>query len=192
MIDVLECVEFLRADRGDAIVVVGNVVGQAWRAGGRHDLDYYGGASMGDAPGVALGLALAQPQRPVLALLGDGAMLMGLASLVTIASQRPPNLTIHIFENGMHEMTGGQPIPGAGVVDFAAIARGAGFPVAAVFDDMEAFRAARPALMAQPGPRLLALKVAPCMERIPRVGLPTMAEMSQTFHQRLMERVRAR
>lgn len=192
MIDVFEVEELLRADRGDAIVVCGNVAGQAWRSSSKHDLDFYGGGSLGDAAGVALGLALAQPQRPVLVLVGDGASLMGLASLVTIASQGPPNLTIHVFENDMHEMTGGQPIPGAGVVDFAAIARGAGFPVAESFDDLVAFRAARPALMAQEGPRLFALKVAPCMDRIPRIGLPNMAEMAHGFRERLLQRVRAR
>ncbi len=193
MIDVFEVEGLLRSERGDAIVVCANVAGQAWRSsGGRDDLDFYGGNSMGDAGGVALGLALAQPQRPVLVLVGDGASLMGLASLVTIASQGPPNLTIHVFENDMHEMTGGQPIPGAGVVDFAAIARGAGFPVAAAFDDLEAFRAARPALMAQAGPRLFVLKVAPCMDRIPRIGLPNMAEMAHGFRERLLQRVRAR
>ncbi len=90
------------------------------------NLPLWGG--MGGAAMLGLGLALAQPGRPVLVITGDGEMLMGLGSLATIAVQRPPNLAILVQDNERYGETGMQETHTAHGVDLLAIARGAGIP----------------------------------------------------------------
>src|SRR4051812_17533303 len=84
--------------------------------------------SMGLACPIALGVAIAQPERGVIALEGDGSILMGLGCLATIAKVKPRNLTIIIMDNGLYQITGKQPTATAGVTDIVAVARGAGIP----------------------------------------------------------------
>ena len=69
---------------------------------------------------VGLGLAIAQPDRPVLVVTGDGEMLMGLGALATIGVQRPPNLAIVVFDNGHYGETGMQPSHTESGVDWSA------------------------------------------------------------------------
>ena len=69
---------------------------------------YYYGASMGSALAGAMGVAEAVPGRVVVALLGDGEMLMGAASLWSVAAYRPPNLIAVILSDGVYSITGGQ------------------------------------------------------------------------------------
>jgi thiamine pyrophosphate-dependent acetolactate synthase large subunit-like protein len=92
----------------------------------RRPQNFYMLGSMGLACPIAFGVALAQPQRRVIALEGDGSMLMQLGSLSTIAAQRPRNLTIVLLDNGAYEITGGQPAASALGTDLVAVARGAG------------------------------------------------------------------
>src|SRR5207237_889801 len=79
---------------------------------------------MGHATSIALGIALAQPSCRVITCNGDGSMLMSLGSLVTIAAQSPANLRVVIMDNGIYEVTGGQPVPSR--PDFAALAKASG------------------------------------------------------------------
>jgi phosphonopyruvate decarboxylase len=83
--------------------------------------------SMGCASSVALGLALAQPERRVIVLDGDGAMLMRMGALATIGFERPPNLVHVLLDNEAHESTGGQPTV-TSAMDLPAIARACGYP----------------------------------------------------------------
>src|SRR6476661_7718131 len=94
---------------------------------------------MGHAQSLALGIALAQPQRGVICLNGDGSMLMSLGSLVTIAQCRARNLILFVAQNNTYEVTGNQSIPGAGAVDFHAIALACGFPYAFQFHDADEY-----------------------------------------------------
>ena len=83
---------------------------------------------MGGASALGLGIALAQPKRPVIVLDGDGSLLMQLPSLVTIASSGAANLVHIVFNNGVwFENLANIPVPGAQVVDFAATAKAVGF-----------------------------------------------------------------
>jgi thiamine pyrophosphate-dependent acetolactate synthase large subunit-like protein len=95
-------------------------------AAGDHDLNFYLWGAMGGAAMVGLGLALAQPHRPVLVVTGDGEFLMGLVALATIAAQDPPNLSIAVLDNGRYGETGGQKSHTAHRTDLAAAARGCG------------------------------------------------------------------
>jgi phosphonopyruvate decarboxylase len=82
---------------------------------------------MGHAADLALGIALGQPERKVICVNGDGSMLMTLGTLVTIVEAGARNLVLIVMENRTYEITGNQRVPGVGQVDFAALARAAGF-----------------------------------------------------------------
>ncbi|MBX5473108.1 MAG: aldehyde dehydrogenase, partial [Acetobacteraceae bacterium] len=90
-------------------------------------LNFYLWGAMGGAAMVGLGLALAQPDRRVLVITGDGEMLMGLGALATIAAQRPQNLAIAVLDNASYGETGGQQSHTALGVDLAAVATGCGW-----------------------------------------------------------------
>ena len=80
----------LLAGRDELVVVTGlGSPSYDTMAAGDHDLNYYLWGAMGSAATVGLGLALAQPRRPVLVITGDGEQLMGLGALATIGVQRP-------------------------------------------------------------------------------------------------------
>ena len=72
-----------------------------------HPTNLYLSGPMGMGPSVALGVALANPEKMVLALCGDGALAMNLGALTTIAHQAPANLIIAVMDNGIYELTGG-------------------------------------------------------------------------------------
>ncbi|HXH82604.1 MAG TPA: thiamine pyrophosphate-dependent enzyme, partial [Candidatus Tectomicrobia bacterium] len=78
--------------------------------------------AMGAAIPLALGMALARPERRVVALEGDGSLLMNLGTLATVAAARARNLVVLIFRNQHYESSGGQRLPDVDV-DFAAVAR---------------------------------------------------------------------
>ena len=71
--------------------------------------NFYMIGSMGLASSIGLGVALKNPRKSVFIFDGDGNVLMNLGSLTTIASQKPKNLIHIIFDNSVHESTGGQP-----------------------------------------------------------------------------------
>ncbi len=95
-------------------------------AAGHRPQNFYMLGSMGLACPIALGVALAQPERGVIALEGDGSILMALGCLATIGTIEPRNLTIIIMDNGVYQITGKQPTATARNTDIVAIARGAG------------------------------------------------------------------
>ena len=76
---------------------------------------------------IGLGLALAQPDKRVAVITGDGEMLMGLGALATIGIQRPGNLAVIVFDNGVYGETGMQPSHTQSGVDLVSVARGCGF-----------------------------------------------------------------
>ncbi len=104
---------------------IGNTNFDLWAAGHRPQ-NFYMLGSMGLAFPIALGLALAQPNRHVFALEGDGSLLMQLGCLSTIASLKPTNLTLIVMDNGIYQITGAQPTPAASVTDLVAVAIGSG------------------------------------------------------------------
>src|SRR6185503_14940576 len=111
----------------DALVVtgLGSPSYDAFAAGDRDETFYLWGAMGGAAP-LGLGLALAQPQRPVLVITGDGEQLMGIGSLATIAARRPRNLTIVVLDNGHYGETGMQRSHTSLGTDLVAVAKGFG------------------------------------------------------------------
>jgi thiamine pyrophosphate-dependent acetolactate synthase large subunit-like protein len=154
--------EVLLARRRDEIVVTTMGSAREWPRISQHPLDFhYIPSAMGHAPMLALGLALAQPQREVIAFNGDGCMLMSLGCLVTIVASGTKNLSLVLLENGVYEVTGGQYTAGdVAQVDFVAMARAAGFTSTARFADLEDWRTHAADVLALPGPRFIVLEVA--------------------------------
>jgi thiamine pyrophosphate-dependent acetolactate synthase large subunit-like protein len=114
---------------------------------------------MGLACPIALGVALAQPSRGVIALEGDGSILMALGCLTTIANVKPRNLTVIIWDNGIYQITGEQPTATAGATDIVAVARGAGIAHSEWVRDEAHFDALLDRRFEHGGPRLLAAKI---------------------------------
>jgi thiamine pyrophosphate-dependent acetolactate synthase large subunit-like protein len=128
-------------------------------AAGHRPQNFYMLGSMGLACPIALGVAIAQPERGVIALEGDGSILMGLGCLTTIANVKPRNLTIIIMDNGLYQITGKQPTATAGVTDIVAVARGAGIANSHWVRDEAHFDALMDRRFDDGGPILLAVKI---------------------------------
>ncbi len=157
-----DALEVLARHRGDAVVVAAMSAAYEWARISDHPLDLiYIPSAMAHAPGIGLGLALAQPERRVIVLNGDGCMLMDLGVLATIIEAGPRNLILIVLENGTYAVTGGQNIPGRGRTDFPAMARAAGFPRVHAFEDVKGFERALAHLLAAPGPSFVNLTVEP-------------------------------
>jgi phosphonopyruvate decarboxylase len=114
---------------------------------------------MGGASSFALGLAVAQPQRRVMVIDGDGSLLMQMGSLASIAEAAPANLYHVVLINGVYETSGHQKTPAADRLNYAALAKAAGYTDAFEFDDPAVMAERLPAVMNTPGPVLLAIHV---------------------------------
>ena len=125
----------------DEIVVTG--VGSqtaSWLEARPRSLNLYLRGPMGLAPAVGLGVALAHPDRKVVVIEGDGGLLMGLTSLVSIAHCRPPNLRLVCMDNGIYEAGGMGATVNAGRTDFVKIVQGLGIGRAISAGDSETLR----------------------------------------------------
>jgi len=92
---------------------------------------------MGGLTAFAFGLAVARPNRRVLAMDSDGSLLLGVGILCTLANERPQNLTVLVLDNECYEGTGRQPTHTSGHVDLARLADGAGIPRTATARDTQ-------------------------------------------------------
>ena len=154
-----ECLKLLARHHTDEIVVPVFKTAFDWMAIKPSPLNYLCVGAMGQASSHALGLALGRPDKRVIVLDGDGSLLMNLGSLVTIAGVAPRNLVHFVCENGCYEANGGHPIPGAGRVDFAALARAAGYRRVHEFSELDDFAARVGAVLHEEGPVFAVLKV---------------------------------
>jgi sulfopyruvate decarboxylase subunit beta len=174
-----EAVAILRDARGPTDIVIPSMgSAREWMAlGPVHDLDFIlVPSAMGHATSVGLGLALAQPDRRVIVLSGDGSLLMNLGSLVTISAESPANLVIVVFVNRVYEVTGAQVTPGAkGVpVDYAAFARASGIKSVFRWSSVDDWRSGIGSALGADGPTLVVVDVAPVPGAVgPRSPGPT-------------------
>jgi thiamine pyrophosphate-dependent acetolactate synthase large subunit-like protein len=148
-----------RLKHDEAVVAgIGNTNFDLFAAGHRPQ-NFYMLGSMGLACPIALGVALAQPERGVIALEGDGSILMALGCLATIAHAKPRNLTIIIWDNGLYQITGKQPTATGGMTDIVAVARGAGIAASEWVRDEAHFEKLIDRRFDDGGPVLLAAKI---------------------------------
>ena len=126
--------------------------------------------SLGLAPSVGLGLALAQPKQQVIVLDGDGGTLMNPGALVTIARLAPSNLLHIVWDNGQYQLTGGQPTATATVTNLAAMGRGAGLQHVAAVTTLSEFEVGLETWLTEPGPWLAVAKIdeSPAPARPPK------------------------
>lgn len=179
-------VKALLTDRKDLLVVTGlGSPSYDVFAAGDHDGNFYLWGAMGGAAMVGLGIALAQPKRPVVVLTGDGEALMGVGSLLTVAVHKPANLTVAVLDNGHFGETGMQKSHAGLGSRLEVIAQGAGFLDVDVIDTLDGIEAYRSRLQdVISGPRFVRIRIAhgnPERALPPRDG----AYMKSRFRQHL-------
>lgn len=159
-LDRRELTRVLLEDRGEMAVIAG-LGAPAWdiTAVGDHPLNLPLWGGMGGAAMIGLGLALAQPNRKVLVLTGDGEMLMGIGALATIAVKAPKNLSIVVQDNEHYGETGMQETATKHGVDLVAMARGAGIPRTMFVTKPEEVPALKAAIHAGNGPFFAVAKI---------------------------------
>jgi thiamine pyrophosphate-dependent acetolactate synthase large subunit-like protein len=129
-------------------------------AAGDHDRNFYLWGGMGGAVMMGLGLALAQPDVPVVVITGDGEMLMGMGSLASVAMQRPGNLSIVVLDNERYGETGGQTSHTSSVADLVGVARACGIADSCAITTMAEVEALVPKLHdLKSGPRFANVKI---------------------------------
>ena len=163
--DALVALQEVRGDRD--VVITTMSPARDWMTLPQRPLDVvFVPSAMGHATSLGLGIALAQPDRRVIVCNGDGSMLMNLGSLVTIVGAGASNLVVLVFDNGVYEVTGSQPIPGGAAVDFATVARGCGFRSVFEFSETSDWQSDARVVLDAPGPVFAVLHV------VPEYGIP--------------------
>jgi thiamine pyrophosphate-dependent acetolactate synthase large subunit-like protein len=161
LLDRRQVVSTLLAERKDVVAIGG--LGASTNditAAGDHARNFYLWGGMGGAAMIGLGLALAQPELPVLVITGDGEMLMGMGSLATIGLQQPSNLSIVVLDNECYGETGGQTSHTSVAADLVGVARACGIEDSRTISTMaevEAF--ARAVHDVAAGPRFANVKI---------------------------------
>lgn len=179
MIDRLEASKYLVGKLTDEVVVtsLGNEKYDLLAAGDR-DRHFYNWNSMGMAPSIGLGLAMARPDLKVIVYDGDGSLLMGLGALATVAVRQPQNFVHIVWDNKSYNMTGGQPTATAYGTDLGKMAEAAGYPHVLRVETQAAFEKAVDQALAGPGPWFLH-----CLMQDKPVsgGLPSPTAIKQRF-----------
>jgi len=170
-LDRREVVRMLLDKRGDLLVIAG-LGAPAWDATAAvdHPLNFPLWGGMGGAAAIGLGLALAQPDRRVLVLTGDGELLMGMGSLATIGAQRPRNLSVVVLDNERYGETGMQASHTAFGVDLAAAAKACSFVSTKMLTTIDQVGRLRVDIHRADGPLFAQVKVA--ADKLPLVLPP--------------------
>ena len=156
----LDATHRLAAALGNDLVIasLGHPAYDLFAAGDR-DTYFYTWGSMGLASSVGLGLAMAQPDRRVVVLDGDGSLLMNLGSLATIGWVSPANLVVIVWDNGLYGTTGGQDTATAHGTDLDAAARAMGISATATVKTLAELDHAMARSRSQSGPWVIVAKV---------------------------------
>ena len=161
MIHRRSAVKFLVENRPEHLRMVTGLGSSTWdlTAVGDDARNFCFIGAMGQAAPFALGLAMAQPEKRVVLITGDGEMLMGLGSLATIANEAPGNLAVLVMDNGAYTETGGQPTATASVTDLQTIAHGAGFRETCTIREERELASLRDKMLCAPGPFFANVKI---------------------------------
>ncbi len=154
--------------RGNSIVIVTGTGGRRWRAistNEKRDLSFQG--AMGQTTSAALGFALSQPDEKVVLFDSEGALLMNMGVLATIAGKKPKNFIHFLMDNECYATTGGQPVPNSQEINYAGMAREAGYSAAYEFDNLEDFSTNVGKILNETGPVFVAMKMVPLVENEP-------------------------
>ena len=156
-----EAVELIAGVREGAISIVTMQPVAAWRAIGQNDnrnINLVG--SMGSASALGLGLALALPQERVFVLDGDGSLVMQLGTLISVGTFGLDNFVHFIFNNGIYQTSGEQPVPGSQVADLAQIALASGYKTAVNIESLEGATEVLRETLSLSGPILINISIS--------------------------------
>ena len=163
------------ASSEDILVATTGFTGRTLYAAGDADNQLYMVGSMGCLSSLALGLATSQPERRIIAIDGDGSLLMRAGALSMAAAARPQNLLHIVLDNGVHDSTGAQSTL-SHAVDLPALARASGYADARWVEPSSLSTAIADGLGAPNreaiGPNLLVIRTRPRIDRkLPRPGI---------------------
>ena len=168
MIEALDVFKAFQEHRGDAIVTTSGTAGRHWSDVSTNEArDVSLGGVMGGTAPSALGLALGLPDEKVVLFDSEGALLMNMGVLATIAGKKPSNLFHFLLDNECYATTGGQPVPNALEIDYAGMAKSAGYRSAHSFDDLEDFVTNVGRIMEEEGPVFISVKIVPEVQNLP-------------------------
>ena len=168
MIRVEDVFRTFKEKRGDSIVIPTGTSGRHWGDYTDNDKrDMNLGGAMGQTTSAALGLALSLPDEKVVLFDSEGALLMNLGIVATIAGKKPQNFFHFLLDNECYATTGGQPVPNSEDIDYSVIAAGSGYAATYNFDDLEELSTSLEEIMSQKGPVFVAIKVPAEVENLP-------------------------
>ena len=177
--------------RGDCIVIPTGTAGRHWREFTQNEpRDMSLGGAMGQTTSTGLGLALGLPNEKVCLFDSEGALLMNLGSLATVAGTKPKNFVHFLMDNECYATTGGQPVPNSQEINYSGMAKEAGYASAHHFDNLEDFANSIEAIMKETGPVFVSMKMVPEVENEPigmrqRVPQRSRAQTINDLHKEL-------
>ena len=164
MIESKEVFEAFQKHRGNAIVSVQGTSGKHWAdVTTKQSRDISMGGAMGQSTAAIFGLALGLPDQKVVHFDTEGALLMNLGVLASIAGKKPKNFVHFLLDNGCYATTGGQPVPNSEEIDYSVIAAGSGYAATYNFDDLEELSTSLEEIMSI----FVAIKVPAEVENLP-------------------------
>ena len=168
MIEPAEVFRVFQEHRGDSIVIPTGTSGRFWMDysdNEKRDLNL--GGAMGQTTSSALGLALSLPDEKVVLFDSERALTMNMGILATIAGKKPKNFVHILMDNECYATTGGQPVPNAQEINYAGMAKEAGYTSAYNYDNLEDFATNIDRIMHETGPVFVGIKVVPKVENEP-------------------------
>ncbi len=173
-----DCLKTIAGEVGDALVVSAGWAAREWQALRPGDGNFRP-RTLGLASSIGLGIALGLPHRKVIVIDGDGAFLMNLCALPTIAWQNPPNLIHLLFDNQCYEASGASETATVAGTDAVALARGAGYRHACWVKSPKEFREEFLKAWKRNGLGFIAVKVEQGQPELPPIG---MDEVENKYH----------
>ena len=168
MIEAKKIFEAFQKHRDNAIVAVQGTSGHHWNGITTNpNRDISLGGAMGQSTSAVFGLALGLKNEKVVHFDTEGALLMNLGVLASIAGKRPKNFIHFLLDNGCYATTGGQPVPNGEDIDYAQMAAAAGYPATYNFTDLEELATSMEEIMNTEGPIFVAIKINPEIENLP-------------------------
>jgi len=173
MIDGIEVLKAFVPHRGDALVTHSGTTGGRWgEVSENPGRDLRLESSMGQTTSAAFGLALGLPDEKVVIFDSEGALLMNLGVLASVAGKAPKNFYHFLLDNECYATTGGQPVPNAQGIDYAGMAKCVGYKSTHHFDDLEEFVTSVEEIMQEEGPVFVSVKIEAEVQNLP-MGLRT-------------------
>jgi len=168
MIEAKEVFEAFQKHRNNAIVHVQGTSGHHWNditTNPNRDINF--DDAMGQSTSAIFGLALGLENEKIVHFDTEGALLMNLGVLASIAGKRPKNFVHFLLDNECYATTGGQPVPNAEYINYAQMAAAAGYPSTFNFTDLEELTTSMGKIMNTEGPVFVAIKINPEIENLP-------------------------